>query len=242
MTTAHECVELPGSPDDDLVPFFGEGSPHGPAGHGRGRAPVSVVLVATRIPAGFDAVRLGVEVRSAASSASDACWAVRRERPDVVLIHLPDLSSSFWALDLCRRVRALGEKVSILVWGPQLAHWFVHDAAQLGVRGCLGGTSDAELSSAIGVLARGGVVLDGPAARADPLSGTPARPPLSRNLSPQQSCVLKLMAGGKSNEEIAAELAISASTAKFHVRNVIHKLGPANRTEAVYRAARLQLC
>jgi DNA-binding CsgD family transcriptional regulator len=45
--------------------------------------------------------------------------------------------------------------------------------------------------------------------------------------------VLRLMAGGQSNRQIAARLGISEHTAKFHVSSVLAKLGAASRTEAV---------
>jgi PAS domain S-box-containing protein len=53
--------------------------------------------------------------------------------------------------------------------------------------------------------------------------------------------VLKLLAHGLTNRQIARELHISANTAKFHVQHVIEKLGVADRTQAAYRAAELSL-
>lgn len=58
-------------------------------------------------------------------------------------------------------------------------------------------------------------------------------------LSEQEIRVLKLLAGGKSNQEIAAELVISVGTAKWHVHNVLQKLGANNRATAILRAREL---
>ena len=62
-----------------------------------------------------------------------------------------------------------------------------------------------------------------------------------RSLTPREVEVLKLLAHGLTNRQIACELYISANTAKFHVQHVIEKLGVADRTQAAYRAAELSL-
>ena len=53
--------------------------------------------------------------------------------------------------------------------------------------------------------------------------------------------VLGLLAAGRSNQAIAAELVVSLDTVKKHVTHVLDKLGAANRTEAVARARQLDL-
>ena len=53
--------------------------------------------------------------------------------------------------------------------------------------------------------------------------------------------VLKLLARGLTNRQIARVLHISANTAKFHVQHVVEKLGVSDRTQAAYRAAELGL-
>jgi LuxR family maltose regulon positive regulatory protein len=58
-------------------------------------------------------------------------------------------------------------------------------------------------------------------------------------LSEQEIRVLKLIVAGKSNAEIAAELVISVGTAKWHVHNVLQKLGVGNRPQAIARAREL---
>ncbi|MFZ6028925.1 MAG: LuxR C-terminal-related transcriptional regulator [Chloroflexota bacterium] len=71
--------------------------------------------------------------------------------------------------------------------------------------------------------------------RAIPIDGLPAP------LSEQETRVLKLIVAGKSNAEIAAELVISAGTAKWHVHNILQKLGVRNRPQAIARARELGL-
>jgi DNA-binding NarL/FixJ family response regulator len=95
--------------------------------------------------------------------------------------------------------------------------------------------SSAELGAAVQAAARGLVVLD-PAAAAEliqwPRSGR-SSDPIGQPLTPRELEVLQLVALGLPNKTIAARLAISEHTAKFHVAQVLGKLGASSRTEAV---------
>jgi DNA-binding NarL/FixJ family response regulator len=68
-----------------------------------------------------------------------------------------------------------------------------------------------------------------------------APPPPSGDLTPRELEVLRLLAQGKSNPQIARELSISRGTAKIHVQHIIGKLGVSDRTQAVARASELGL-
>ncbi len=61
------------------------------------------------------------------------------------------------------------------------------------------------------------------------------------SLTPREIEVLSLLARGLTNRQIASTLHISFRTAKFHVQNVVEKLGVTDRTQAAYRAAALGL-
>ncbi|MDJ0900229.1 MAG: response regulator transcription factor [Xenococcus sp. MO_188.B8] len=60
-----------------------------------------------------------------------------------------------------------------------------------------------------------------------------AIPPSDVTLTPRQLQVLKLMAQGLNNNQIGKTLSISTYTARFHVSEILSKLGVSNRTEAV---------
>lgn len=74
-------------------------------------------------------------------------------------------------------------------------------------------------------------------ASANGFVSSPTRPPeleeLAEALTPRESEVLQMLASGLGNKEIAARLAISEHTVKFHVASILGKLGASSRTEAV---------
>jgi LuxR family maltose regulon positive regulatory protein len=55
-------------------------------------------------------------------------------------------------------------------------------------------------------------------------------------LSKQELLILQLLAAGKTNQEISEALFISVGTAKWHVHNILSKLGASNRAQAASRA------
>jgi len=65
--------------------------------------------------------------------------------------------------------------------------------------------------------------------------------PSAGHLTSREAEVLTLLARGMSNRDIGARLYISETTAKFHVGNILRKLGVARRAEAVYEASKAGL-
>jgi DNA-binding CsgD family transcriptional regulator len=78
----------------------------------------------------------------------------------------------------------------------------------------------------------------GPAAEAQPAAHPASTPPAHR-LSAREVEVLRLVAAGRTNGEIAEELFITRKTAGVHVTHILDKLGVSNRVEAAMAAARL---
>ena len=94
----------------------------------------------------------------------------------------------------------------------------------------------------LGCLARLQCAFDPEQATAAQGRGTAAGlPGLIESLTPRELGVLGMLAAGRSNQVIAAELVVTLDTVKKHVSHVLGKLGAANRTEAVARARELGL-
>src|SRR5262249_45700377 len=104
-------------------------------------------------------------------------------------------------------------------------------AVRAGAQGyLLKGAPRDELFRAIRVVSQGGSLLQ-PVVASKLLQRMSAEP--STALTTREVEVLRLLARGRANKEIAAELVISERTVKFHVSSILGKLGAGNRTEAV---------
>jgi DNA-binding NarL/FixJ family response regulator len=178
-------------------------------------------------------------------SAADGAEAVRlcqRLRPDVVLmdVRMPSMDG----IEATRRLAAghdAAPRVLVLTTFDLDQH--VYDALRAGASGFLLKDIAAErLFDAVRVIAAGEALLAptvtrrliGEFARLRPRG--PARPELLRLLTPRETEVLRLVAEGLSNAEIAARLVVSDETVKTHVSRVLAKLGLRDRAQAVVAA------
>jgi len=110
----------------------------------------------------------------------------------------------------------------------------VERALRAGAKGyLLKGASLEEIERAIKTLARGESYID-------PRVASRVIAPRQR-LTAREREVLRLVANGKSNKEIAAKLRITERTAKFHVTAILNKLGAENRAQAAAIAAERHL-
>jgi len=102
-------------------------------------------------------------------------------------------------------------------------------------------TEDAEGEEPPVSAARNGARLNGAAVDADAQTAAAAVVEVQETepgITPREAEVLGLLADGLANKEIAARLAFSAHTAKFHVESLLRKLNAANRAEAVREGIR----
>jgi DNA-binding NarL/FixJ family response regulator len=111
------------------------------------------------------------------------------------------------------------------------------EALRAGVRAVLpSDVSPDQLTAALEAAGAGLVVLDPRELDvAVPVTTTASRPlaELAEPLTPRERQVLQMLASGACNKEIAAQLAISEHTVKFHIASILGKLGAESRTEAV---------
>jgi len=182
-----------------------------------------------------------IEVVAEAGDGLEAVEAARRLRPDVVLmdIRMPKLDG----LEATRRLLQGTKGARVLILTTFDLDEYVFDALKAGASGFL--LKDAppdQLIAAIQVVAAGDALLAPSitrrliaefARRPTPRSGAP--PELS-GLTARELDVLKLLARGLSNAEIAGELVVSEATVKTHVGNLLMKLGLRDRVQAVVLA------
>jgi two-component system response regulator DevR len=178
--------------------------------------------------------------------ASDAAQAVAetgRLRPDVILLDLK-LSDREPAegLDVCARLRADHPGVRIVILTTFLDQKLLLGALQRGASAYVLKDVDAvELAGIIRRVHRGQSGFDGRSARlvVRSLAGDPATQSAAATLTGRELEVVRLVAGGATNPQVARELYVSESTVKYHLRTAMRKLGAKDRTELVFRASKL---
>jgi DNA-binding NarL/FixJ family response regulator len=182
----------------------------------------------------------GVEVVGTASDGIEAVERARNTCPDVVLMDLrmPRLEGA----DATREIRASLPDTQVLVLTTYADDASLFPALQAGARGYL--TKDAsaeEIEQAIRALVAGHTHLDPAvqqrliAAVLDREAVVPGagRVILPDDLTPREVEVLKLIAAGLSNTDIAEALVVSAATVKTHINRIFYKTGARDRAQAV---------
>ena len=194
-----------------------------------------------------------LEVVGEAEDGREALQLCRRLRPDLVLmdVHMPEMDG----LEATRAIKAEGLAVSVLIVTTHENPEYLFQALKAGAAGYL--LKDApkqQLISAIRRVANGESPLNQElAARliqrlADEAPSQPEPPAPSNGgraaleqLTNREIEVLRLLAQGQSNPQIAQTLVISRGTVKGHVQHIISKLGASDRTQAVVRAIEMGL-
>ncbi|XKH56163.1 response regulator transcription factor [Citricoccus nitrophenolicus] len=184
-----------------------------------------------------------VEVVGEADDGAAALEVIAREAPDVVLLDLRmPRYDGLWTL---RQLRNRGIEVPVLVLTTFDDDTLVLDALQSGARGyLLKDVTVEQLTHAVQTLADGGTLI-APSITDRLLRAirtgtvpTPEAAVPAQDLTEREQEVLRLMAEGYPNRQIAQALFLAEGTVKNHVSTILLKLGARDRTNAVLRALR----
>jgi len=181
----------------------------------------------------------GIEVVGEAHDGQDAVVEAQRLRPDVILMDL--VMPGVDGLEAIRRILACQPGARILVLTSFAGDDKVFPAVRAGALGyLLKDSGPQDLVRAIHQVYRGESWLHPTIARrllqelASPTEHMPGRDPLTE----RELEVLRLVAHGHSNHEIAQRLTISEATVRTHVSNILFKVGLSSRTQAALYALR----
>jgi DNA-binding NarL/FixJ family response regulator len=188
----------------------------------------------------FTALRAEVEIDLLSVVFTSALpFRVRSDQPDAIVIVTGEFPATAWRNSTSLR-KAFFNTPTLLLVG-QVNTSVMQRAARFHIRSTLplDVTTD-QLLAAIWATVAGLVVTLEPSSQAeDEHTGWIAtdeefvQEPLTEHLTARETVVLRLIASGLGNKEIASRLDISEHTVKFHVSSVLAKLGAASRTEAV---------
>ena len=186
-----------------------------------------------------------IELCGSARDGPEALRLLEAARPDVVLLDLglPGLSGIEVTREIVRRL----PDTEVLIWTVFEEEDKVLDAIRAGASGyLLKGTPAARLVEAIREVHSGGSIIQPQLARrllrrfkpppaADAATEAAAG---TRSLSPREREILKLIARGLSNVDVAHALSVSRATVRTHLEHIYEKLEVSNRTEAVTEGIR----
>ena len=174
------------------------------------------------------------EVVGEAGGGVEAVQMAQNLQPDVVLLDLemPDLDG----VDALKLMRESRPGIRAIVFTAFDTDERILSAIRAGARGyLLKGAPRDQVFDAVRAVHSGGTLLQ-PIVTArlmDHISADRDPPNLNQSLTPRQLDVLRLLAQGLQNKEIAAQLKVTERTVKFHVGAILTKMDAGNRTEAV---------
>ena len=199
-----------------------------------------------------------LQVVGEAQDGQEAVACCRELRPDLILmdVSMPKMDG----IEATKRIKAQFPRTSVLVLTAHADHRLLKEAVKAGAAGYLlkGGGTRRVLEAVRAVL--GGETTLDPAEtvrlmrelaleeglREELLPGgfspeSQKEPLIKSTLSAKETEVLRLMALGRTNRQIAEELVVSLSSVKTYVQRIIKKLGVSDRTQASVRAVEMGL-
>lgn len=175
----------------------------------------------------------GFAVTASAGSAETALAAVAEHDPGLVILDLAMPGGS--GLEVLRQLRAGGDARPVVILTAAIDDFRLREALSLNVDGIVMKNNDpAFLLECLQAVSAGGRWFDPDLdQRAREIGGQ--RPAVV--LTPRDRKLVALVAQGKRNREIAAEIGITEGTVKVYLHNIFEKLGVTSRTELAIRAA-----
>jgi two-component system, NarL family, response regulator LiaR len=171
-----------------------------------------------------------MEVAGEAANGAAAVEFCTHNDVDIVLMDvvMPEMDGC----EATRRIMALGKPVKIIILTNYYEQENVERALNAGATSyLLKNVTPEQLSQAIQAALTGRPTL-APEATQVLIQATRQKPSSSFNLTTREQEVLALLVKGLSNQEIADQLSISITTAKYHLSNIFDKLGATSRVEA----------
>lgn len=168
----------------------------------------------------------GIQVVAEAGNGAKAIELYALHLPDVVLMdcHLPDIDG----IETTRRIRERHPEARVIMLSIDVTTETIHAAKQAGVAGYLPKSiTSGDLVQAVQVVAAGNPHFLGE------IANRLRERSLQSSLSPRELEVLRMVACGRMNKEIAAALGIGEVTIKTHLSHIFSKLGALDRTHAV---------
>lgn len=180
----------------------------------------------------------GIEVVGEASNGKDGIRLAKEYEPDVVLMDL--VMEGMDGIETTRLLMQEIPEVKVIVLTSFLDDEKMYPVIEAGAFSYLLKTSRAgEIANAIRAAANGQSILESQVASKmmNRLRGQQKQASAAHHeLTEREMEVLRLIASGKSNQDVADELFIGIKTVKFHVTNILAKLGVEDRTQAAIYA------